>query len=495
MSIRTLFCAIVVLTLLVAAPLGAATITIVNNDSAGEGFNDLTVVAPVGGNAGETLGAQRLIVFQAAADMWGALLESDVEIRVGANFDPLTCTATSGILGSAGSNFIYRNFPNIPLANTWYHSALADALAGADQSPAVVDINATFNSNLDDDPACLGGIGWYYGLDGNPGDAEDLYPTITHEIAHGLGFSGFMNVSNGALMQGFPDVFSTYSFDTSEGLSFTDLADNAARVAAVIDYFDIVWNGASVAADSANHLDRTLAALRINSPGAIAGDYDSFSTSTIFSAPENRWGGVLDTTGVTAEIELTNDGDDTSGCDPGTSTLSDGCQPLVGFTPGNIALIDRGCCEFGVKAQMAEDAGAAAVVVADNISQALVLMGAGDFGSGVTIPAASVHLATGNVIKSQLPGVNATLGIFRLTHADTAGRPYLYTPDPVEPGSSHSHWDTTMTPSELMEPAAFVGDDGSPGMAAALMEDIGWTLIPAELIFSDGFETGDTIMW
>ena len=50
---------------------GAATITIVNGDPAGVGFNDATVVAPVGGNTGTTLGQQRLNAFQAAANKSG----------------------------------------------------------------------------------------------------------------------------------------------------------------------------------------------------------------------------------------------------------------------------------------------------------------------------------------------------------------------------------------------------------------------------------------
>ena len=49
-------------------------------DLPGEGFNDPTPVEPVGQNPGVTLGEQRLIVFQFAADLWGSLLESDVEI-------------------------------------------------------------------------------------------------------------------------------------------------------------------------------------------------------------------------------------------------------------------------------------------------------------------------------------------------------------------------------------------------------------------------------
>ena len=66
---------LVLLLLLALAPAvaGAATITIVNNNAAGVGFNDPTPVAPVGGNPGVTLGAQRLYIFQYAASIWGAL--------------------------------------------------------------------------------------------------------------------------------------------------------------------------------------------------------------------------------------------------------------------------------------------------------------------------------------------------------------------------------------------------------------------------------------
>ena len=51
---------------------GAATITVVNLDGAGEGFNDPTVVAALPSNPFTTLGAQRLHVFQTAAAQWGA---------------------------------------------------------------------------------------------------------------------------------------------------------------------------------------------------------------------------------------------------------------------------------------------------------------------------------------------------------------------------------------------------------------------------------------
>ena len=46
----------------------AATVTVVNNDSAGEGFNDPTAVSAVPGNLATTLGGQRLNAAQAAAN-------------------------------------------------------------------------------------------------------------------------------------------------------------------------------------------------------------------------------------------------------------------------------------------------------------------------------------------------------------------------------------------------------------------------------------------
>src|SRR5689334_11733298 len=80
----------------------AATITIVNLDGPSEGFNDPTPAAPLGGNTGATVGQQRLIVFERAAQIWGARLVSSVPIRIAANFDPLSCTANQAVLGSAG---------------------------------------------------------------------------------------------------------------------------------------------------------------------------------------------------------------------------------------------------------------------------------------------------------------------------------------------------------------------------------------------------------
>src|SRR5262245_20265672 len=98
----------------------AATIIVVNGDGAGEGFNDPTAAAPVGGNTGTTVGQQRLIAFQRAADIWAGLINSAMPIRVFGQWNPLSCTASGGTLGSAGPTQAFRDFTGAPRAGTWY---------------------------------------------------------------------------------------------------------------------------------------------------------------------------------------------------------------------------------------------------------------------------------------------------------------------------------------------------------------------------------------
>lgn len=223
----------------------ATTIAINNTDGPGEGFNDPTVVTPVGGNPGTTLGQQRLNVFQRAADIWSSAIDSDVPVIVEAAMDPLTCNAGSAILGSAGPIQVVRDFPNAPQSGTWYHSALANAMAGSDLIPGTDDISATFNSSIDNNNNCLSGINWYLGFDHNPGAGISLLVVLLHEFAHGLGFSGFVNLTNGRLLQNFPDVFMLSTLDNSLGLHWNDMRSNEIRTSAT-NTGNVVWDGAKV---------------------------------------------------------------------------------------------------------------------------------------------------------------------------------------------------------------------------------------------------------
>ena len=103
------FTALAAFVLLLIAPAGALAqgqIIIVNADGPNEGFNDPTPAPTVGGNPGTTLGAQRLFVFNRAADIWRAALQPRVDIVVLASFDPLA----PNVAGSAGATFVFSNF-------------------------------------------------------------------------------------------------------------------------------------------------------------------------------------------------------------------------------------------------------------------------------------------------------------------------------------------------------------------------------------------------
>ena len=173
----------------------AATITIVNKDTPGEGFNDPAPFTPVGGNTATTIGGARLKAFEYAANILAQALVSTVGIRVDARIDPLG----TGILGSAGPNTVHRNFPNAPVANTWYVQSLANTLAGQDLDPTTSDINATFSANF---------TNWYFGLDANPPEGQfDFVTVILHEIIHGLGFLSLVDVLTGEKFLGTNDIF------------------------------------------------------------------------------------------------------------------------------------------------------------------------------------------------------------------------------------------------------------------------------------------------
>jgi hypothetical protein len=222
-----------------------ATFIINNIDGPGEGFNDPTPASPVGGNPGTTLGQQRLNAFQRAAEIWGGAIESNVPISIEAAFDPLSCNASSAILGSAGAIQVIRDFPNAPQSDTWYHTALANALAGTDLIPDTDDISATFNSSIDNNDNCLSGIDWYLGFDDNPGGGISLLVVLLHEFAHGLGFSGFVNLSNGGFLLNRADVFSVLTFDNSHGLHWHEMSRGQRRNSAR-NTGNVVWDGLQV---------------------------------------------------------------------------------------------------------------------------------------------------------------------------------------------------------------------------------------------------------
>jgi hypothetical protein len=465
--------ALMLTALLLVTPVSAATIIINNVDGPGEGFNDPTPANPEGGNTGTTLGEQRLIAFQHAANLWGARIPSNVTIVIQAAFNPLTCTATSAVLGAAGAIQIFANFPGTELLNTWYAVALANRLGGVDLAPAPApfsdDIVATFNSNLNGNPACLGGRRFYFGLDNNHGTNIDLVTVLLHEFGHGLGFANFVTEASGSRPLGLGDVFSEYTRDVSTGKTWNQMSTTE-LVASAINDRKVVWDGLHVATATPGVLDPGMPALKITAPATLAGSY---------SVGVAQFGAPLTPQGVSGQIVAGLDAGDAAG----PSTF-DGCSPLTNGSDvaGNIALIDRGTCGFAVKAANAQAAGASGVIIANIAPGSAPAMGGVD--PSIVIPAVSVVLADGNAIRAALAGGSTVTGamlldltVLRGTEF-TSALPMLFAPNPVQPGSSISHWDVTAFPNQLMEPAinADLTHSIEPpeDMTLSLMQDIGW---------------------
>lgn len=436
----------------------AATIVIVNGDPAGVGFNDATVVAPVGGNPGTTLGQQRLNAFQAAANKWGATVTAVPTIRILATWEALTCTATGAVLGSAGATEVFRDFTGAPFTGSWYGKAETASIFGADPDPATADIRARFNVNLGN-AGCLPGIFFYLGLDNNHGANVDLVTVLTHEFAHGLGFQTFTNGQTGAFLASFPSIADRFLLDDTTGKNWFSMT-NAERASSSIKFRKLTWNGPTVQSNLPAALQTGVPDARINSPASVAGDYE-VGTAT--------FGSQLTTGGVTGDLKIPTD-----------ATNNLGCNPIPESFAGKIAFLDRGVCVFNIKVANAQTAGAVGVIIADNAPGDAVGLGGTD--PTITIPSVRVSQADGNALRTAITSgtVNATLlaDATRRLGGDRFGKALMYSPSIFVSGSSISHWDTAEFPNQLMEPA--INGDLThevtipQDLTNSMLTDIGW---------------------
>ncbi|MEO8835210.1 MAG: PA domain-containing protein, partial [Caldimonas sp.] len=444
----------------------AATISITSRDEAGVGFNDPTPVAPVGGNTGTTLGEQRLNVYRFVANIWEANLQSNLPITVSAGWEELSCTATSAVLGSASAWNIWHDFPG-GVPGTWYPQALANKLAGVNLSADVpddgsgygtVDIKTQFNVNLGN-TGCLDGSPFYLGLDGNAGSKVNFVETLLHELGHGLGFSvltvqtstGYRVNADGSdyvASGGLPSIWEGFMYDNTAGKTWLVMT-SAERKASAVNPLKLAWNGPFAVAGAAATLGH-VPALQVATPvPAVAGYYDYNTASFGPAVPTTGAFGIL--------ANISGDPLNALGCAPFSAATSAAVM-------GKVALIDRGTCGFAVKAKNAQNAGAFGVIIVNNAAGAAPGLGGSD--PTITIPTVSVSQAQGAILKqavvdavkygsrSKAGAVVASFAIdnSRVAGADAAGRPLLYTPNPLVSGSSVSHWDVSAFPNLLMEP-------------------------------------------
>ncbi len=139
--------------------------------------------------------------------------------------------------------------------------------------------------------------------------------------------------------------------------------------------------------------------LTINN-GPLAGVYTGVAAG---------FGGDIPVPPLTEDLVLLEDDDAGVSVDP-----NDACDNVTngGSLNGKIVVIRRGECEFGFKALNAENEGAIAVIMVNNVAGDPIVMGGGADGDGVTIPLFMVDNIDGEAIISELSGggtINGTI--------------------------------------------------------------------------------------
>lgn len=152
--------------------------------------------------------------FQYAVDIWEHLIASPIPIHIYARWTELE----DRVLGSCGPFTHYENFDSAPYKDRYYPVALVAKLENkvltSDTNP---DMIAQFNSAIDN---------WYFGTDGQtPSGQFDFVTVVLHEIAHGLGFTGFFYEQGGQGAYGdllpYPGIFDEFVIN-GEGEQLTD---------------------------------------------------------------------------------------------------------------------------------------------------------------------------------------------------------------------------------------------------------------------------------
>ena len=138
--------------------------------------------------------------------------------------------------------------------------------------------------------------------------------------------------------------------------------------------------------------ENSVEALEVTSPPVIAGKY-AVKEANFTPALEDR--GPIE-----GRLVLADDADDTL-VDGSPGTTSDACEQLVNDSDmsGNIALIQRGGCEFDIKLANAEEVGAIAAVVYNIAGDPIIMNGTPGLSD---IPALMIGQADANLIIAEL---------------------------------------------------------------------------------------------
>lgn len=189
--------------------------------------------------------------------------------------------------------------------------------------------------------------------------------------------------------------------------------------------------------------------LAISAPSSIAKQL-KFSSANYNDGGTAAWGGIP--VAFSGNIVKLSASSNPLGCSAHTA----------GYFTGYIALIDRGTCEFGLKAFEAQTAGASACIIINNSPADPIDMGPGTYGSSVSIPVYMITKAEGDKIKA------------RIAAGDTVRMTLTY-------GGGGGTW-SSLAPS--------IATVGSTGIATGV--DTGWAIIHYSVSNSCGTKASAT---
>ena len=250
------------------------------------------------------------------------------------------------------------------------------SLSGTDYSPdGGAELNFDFEANLDEQPA-----------DYMDTSITNLFyvNNMMHDIWYSYGFdeaSGNFqenNYGNG----GFGS--DSVNADGQDGSGFNNASFGTPPDGQNPQMTMFLWSGP--AGEPLTILD-----------GSLAGEYTG--------QPAGFGASLPDDTPLVGELALLYDS---------APDVHDACDDITNSTDlaGKIVVIRRGLCEFGTKILSAENAGASAVIMVNNVAGGPITMGAGADGASVTIPSIMISQADGNALIAQLQAgdtINASL--------------------------------------------------------------------------------------
>jgi len=419
----------------------------------GDGFSDATSVAPVGGNPGTTLGAQRKFVVQRALEMWGELLDSSVPITVDVSFIDLGCSDFLTAAQAAPIAF----YSELPIANidpsALYVSALANKLVGFDIDPSESDIELQVNSAVDN--GCTEVTdGYYYGIDGHAGEKPDLLTSVLHELAHGLGVLSTVDLESGELFEERVDPYTAHVYDDDRKASWPDLT-NAQRVQSSQNVRHLAWDGTQV-----TQLTSRLA---------------RGEPSLTFDRSVSNYSGFVATTNLGANPA------NTPASGPVVSLNS--CAVPQGVARGSVLLLPEACAIFNIQLLLITlQPSAFLVPYLGAFTSPPLPIDSVDVSEGtlspLSVPILVVSESDAKAIASVAASGALTAELGGTTQqrlgADTAGRLLVFSSRPVLSGTTLSHVEPIIQPSELMEPTLSEPVHDLT-LTAAMLADIGWS--------------------